>query len=56
MVEDAEERKVVFKPHEALNLVFGDEEGTIIGNVYDYILRDGGTSKSFTWRFDKYYR
>ena len=56
MLQDAAEREVTFKPHEALKLVFGDEQGTIIGNVYDYILRDGGTSKSFTWRFDEYYR
>jgi hypothetical protein len=28
---------------------FGDEDGTLIGNVYDYILRDGGESKSFKW-------
>jgi hypothetical protein len=30
-------------------LSFGDEDGTLIGRVYDYILRDGGESKSFKW-------
>jgi hypothetical protein len=39
------------------NLVkFGDEDGTFIGEVFDYILRDGGSSKSFTWRFLEYNR
>lgn len=36
--------------------VFGDEQGTVLGRVYDYILRDGGSSKNFAWRFDEYYR
>lgn len=36
--------------------IFGDEQGTLIGRVFDYILRDGGESKSFKWRFDRYYR
>lgn len=30
---------------------FGDEEGTVLGRVYDYILRDGGESKNFSWRY-----
>ena len=29
---------------------FGDEEDTMISKVFDYALRDGGDSKSFTWR------
>ena len=36
--------------------VFGDEQGTLVGAVFDYILRDGGESKSFKWRFNEYYR
>ena len=35
---------------------FGDEEGTILGEIYDYILRDGGESKRFKWRFHEYNR
>ena len=38
------------------NCTFGDEDGTLIGGVFDYILRDGGSSKSFSWVFDQYYR
>ena len=36
--------------------VFGDEDGTLIGRVFDYILREGGDSENFEWRFDQYYR
>ena len=32
---------------------FGDEQGDLIGRVYDYILRDGGESKSFKWKYRK---
>jgi len=35
---------------------FGDEEGTLLGEIYDYILRDGGESKRFKWRFNFYNR
>lgn len=35
---------------------FGDEEGTTLGRVYDYILRDGGESKRFRWWFDSFNR
>lgn len=32
---------------------FGDEEGTILGRIYDYILRDenDNESKNFSWTF-----
>jgi len=36
--------------------VFGDEDGTLIGEVFDYILRDGGSSKSFSWAFSEWQR
>lgn len=35
---------------------FGDEDGTIVGTVYDYMLRDGGETDSFKWYFDHYNR
>ena len=38
------------------SIQFGDEEGTLLGEIYDYILRDGGESKRFKWRFDFYNR
>ena len=28
---------------------FGDEDGTVIGHVFDYALRDGGKTKSFVY-------
>jgi hypothetical protein len=36
--------------------IFGDEQWTLIGAVFDYILRDGGSSKSFTWVLKEYLR
>jgi len=29
---------------------FGDEDGTLIGEVFDYSLRDGGNSQNFEWK------
>jgi hypothetical protein len=52
----AREEGIVFKPGESRYCIFGDEQGTIIGRVFDYILRDGGTSENFRWRFDEYLR
>ena len=43
-------------PGEQKKCVFGDEDGTLIGRVFDYMLRDGGSSKSFEWGFLEYYR
>jgi hypothetical protein len=37
-------------------VIFGDEDGTTIGRVYDYILRDGGSSERFSWWFVEYLR
>ena len=45
-----------FSGKEKKNIAFGDEEGTVLGRIFDYILREGGTSESFTWEFDQYYR
>jgi len=35
---------------------FGDEYNTPINNIFDYILRDGGNSERFTWRFFEFNR
>lgn len=56
LVEGCENKDYVFRPHESKACVFGDESGTVIGTVFDYALRTGGTSKSFHWCFDTYYR
>lgn len=64
MIKDAQVRKDYSKkkprplrlaPGENL-ISFGDEECTTLGKIYDYILRDGGESKRFKWRFDHYNR
>ncbi len=35
---------------------FGDEQDNTLGEIYDYILRDGGESKNFQWRFYEFLR
>lgn len=35
----AEENNITFKPHESKSCTFGDDDGTLIGRVYDYMLR-----------------
>lgn len=56
LIKSAEENNIDFDPKEEKLCVFGDEQGTIIGNVFDYILRDGGSSDNFQWWFDHYQR
>lgn len=56
LLKSAKENNINFKPHESKTCVFGDEQNTLIGSIFDYILRDGGKSKSFTWYLDKYLR
>ena len=56
MIDEAEKECEIFLPHESKCLVFGDEQGTGIGQVYDYMLREGGKTQSFKWEFDEYHR
>jgi hypothetical protein len=56
LLQSAREEGIVFKPGESKYCIFGDEQDTLIGSVFDYILRDGGVSKNFRWRFDEYLR
>ena len=55
-LESATKNDIVFLPKEEKRCVFGDEQGTIVGHVYDYMLRDGGHSKSFSWKFSEHLR
>lgn len=32
---------------------FGDEDGNVLGEVYDYILQESGSSKRFGWCFNE---
>lgn len=53
MIAAAERRpEEVFYPGENVTR-YGDEDGDVLGRVFDYILRDGGKSKSFRWRYKK---
>ena len=45
-----------FKPHETKVLVFGDEQNDVIGNIYDYMLRDSNESKNFAWHLEEMLR
>lgn len=56
LISSAKAEGIKFKPKESKYCVFGDEQGTLIGEVFDYILRDGGKSKSFKWRLKEYLR
>lgn len=56
MIESAKNNNITFQPGEEKYCVFGDEDGTVIGHVYDYMLREGGSSESFTWRFEEWRR
>ena len=56
LIESARKNNLVFDPKEQMECNFGDSDGTLIGRVFDYILRDGGKSKSFSWKFNKHCR
>jgi hypothetical protein len=44
------------QPNSSDMWTFGDEQGDTIGCVCDYMLRKGGSTKSFSWSFYKYDR
>ena len=53
LVISAEKNNILFDPNELKECIFGDEDGSLIGHVFDYMLRDGGRSKSFAWRYNE---
>lgn len=55
-LESAAAKDIEFGPKEDKRCIFGDEDGTVVGQVYDYILREGGRSKNFEWWFQEYLR
>ena len=56
LIESAKNNNITFKPNEEKGCIFGDEQGTLIGQVFDYMLRNEQESKSFKVRFDQYLR
>ncbi len=42
LLESGEKNNFDFPENSSYNYVFGDEDGTLIGRIFDYILRDGG--------------
>ena len=56
LIKSAKENNIKFQSKDEQYVEFGDQEGTLIGHVFDYILREGGTSKNFKWRFCEYLR
>jgi hypothetical protein len=52
----AERRDETFPANSTVHKVYGDDDGDIVGGVYDYILRDGGESENFVWRYKESYR
>ncbi len=56
LIKSAKKNNQEFRPGIEKYSAFGDEDGTLVGKVFDYILRDGGSSKNFIWRFCEYLR
>lgn len=52
----ASENDKIWEPGEIKNCIFGDEQDTLIGRVFDYILREGGKSENFSWHFNEWHR
>ena len=51
LLEDVYMYDCEFIPSKPKICTFGDNDCTTMGHVYDYMLRDGGESKSFRWEF-----
>jgi len=49
-------KKYQWGPHQSLYVTFGDEDGNDMGVVFDYMLREGGKTASFEWKFEEYNR
>jgi hypothetical protein len=52
-LRSAAEYGYVWMPGETKKCIFGDEDGTTMGLVLDYMLRDSDRTDSFSWYFDE---
>ena len=55
MIECAKSRGQVFEVGKNY-ATYGDEDGDVLGQVFDYMLRYGGKSKNFSWGFHEWRR
>jgi len=55
MIQCAENRAEIFSVGKNY-ATYGDEDGDVLGKVFDYILRYGGKSKNFSWGFHEWRR
>jgi hypothetical protein len=46
----------IIEARSSCTLRYGDEDGTMVGKVFDYILREGGDSERFTWQLQEMLR
>ena len=56
LIISAQENNIVFSPGKKEYCVFGDEDGTLIGQIYDYMLREEPCTDNFKVRFQEYLR
>jgi len=56
LIISAQQNDLIFDANSSKEYIFGDEDGTLIGRIFDYILRCGGESENFKWYFSQYYR
>ena len=46
----------IFPAGEKVEVEYGDDDGDVLGAIFDYMLRDSGASKSFEWYFKEFNR
>lgn len=56
LLKSAMDNDRMFDPNSEQECLFGVEDGTFIGRVFEYILRDGGESENFKWKFYGWHR
>jgi cytochrome c peroxidase len=49
MLKVIPEYEKTFKPHRSVSVTFGDEDYNVLGEVFDYIMREVEESESFSW-------
>jgi len=54
-LNDALDRREILNPGSNY-VTYGDEDNDLLGKVFDYILRNRGSSNRFEWRFVEFQR